>query len=142
MPVDEVDQLARSFEKLARKVSAAIDPEIVVYRGDGEVFEGPIVGVDYRFSTTVPTEHQERMLEQVAKELRALDMPVAFVLKGDNALIPFIEIACDIEHHRRMLARFAVMDADERAAIMSMMGVLPSIAEVTRDAAGWAERPE
>lgn len=80
------------------------DPGPWEMQQDGEVFEGPAVSVAYPATTTLSPAQQERVLEQLAARLRAAHLPAGLMRVGEEIDVPFIEIACDIEHHRRIMA--------------------------------------
>lgn len=107
---------------------------IVIYEGDGEVFDGPVVGLAFLEPTDLSIERQEHLLAQAAERLRAARLPIVFMRIADGALIPFIEIVCDIEHHRRTLSVLVACDPDERPAVLRRLGIMPNVADLTREA--------
>jgi hypothetical protein len=139
---DEVDERTVLYQEQAESIATAVDPGIDVASGDGEVFEGPVVMLAYLHDTELPLDEQERRLGQAADQLRTAGLPVAFLRPSEGARIPFIEIACDIEHHRRMMATLAAMDPARRAEAMRSLGVLSTAGPLTWDASGWAGEEE
>jgi hypothetical protein len=139
---DEVDERTVRYQEQAESIAAAIDPAIDVASGDGEVFEGPVVMLAYLHDTDLPVAEQERRLGPVAEQLHAAGLPVVFLRPSAGARLPFIEIACDIAHHRRMMATLAAMDRARRAEAMRSLGVLPTAGPLTSDASGWAGEEE
>jgi hypothetical protein len=140
--LDEVDERTLRYQEQAGSIAAAIDPAIDVVSGDGEVFEGPVVMLAYLHGTDLPVAEQERRLGQVAEQVRAAGLPVGFLRPSEGASLPFIEIACDIAHHRRMMATVAATDPARHAEAMRSLGVLPTVGPLTWDASGWAGEEE
>lgn len=88
----------------------------------------------YPVGATVPLRQQEQVLGQLATRLRAAGLPVVLMRQTDGADIPFMEVACEVEHHRAMLLTLAAMDQAQREAMMLERGILPSVAALTQDA--------
>jgi hypothetical protein len=136
MTGDTFAKRRKRYAGVAQRCAASVDPNIQVYWGDGEIVEGPAVCLEYPRDTDLPLDQQERRLEQVAEALRAAEpheLHPVLVRVSDDAVIPFIEIPCDIEHHRRVLLTLASAPPDQREDLMRHLGISPAIARLTRD---------
>lgn len=145
MAHDKVAWREKRYATIAERIASSFDATLVVSTGDGEVVEGPVVSVHYPHDTVLPVEHQERVLDQVAEALRTSDtdeLQPVLVRVADDAIIPFIEIPCDNEQHRRLLFTLASAPPDQREDLARNLGISPAIARLTRDMIAGSERAQ
>jgi hypothetical protein len=87
--------------RLARDAAAAVDARIAVTEGDGEVYEGPVVWLEYlgAHEETVPIEAQEAALERAAVLLAEQGLVVTFQPRTKGATLKtFVEFCLDPVH--------------------------------------------
>ncbi len=121
---DPLNRRERRLERTACTLAQALDPHIVVSRADGELFEGPVILLDYPdedvlgadgarvysddiLAALPPLELQELHLQDAARQLTDRGLLVLYVGKGDGIRKPFVEICVDESHHRSVMTTLA-----------------------------------